>query len=72
MHNYIRHEADPIDAKQHEDYLEEAPTYTKGQLPELRDFIKKSIRRGAQKDVLSGGSVCFIILVKTKLKKLFM
>lgn len=44
LHNYIRHEADPIDAKQYEEYLEEAPVYTKGQLKKLRDFIKKSIR----------------------------
>jgi hypothetical protein len=52
LHNYIRHEADPIDAEQYEGYLEEAPAYTKGQLPELRDFIKKSICKGDQKDVL--------------------
>ena len=52
LHNYIRHEADPIDAVQYEDYLEEAPVYTKGQLKELRDFIKKSIRKGDQKEVL--------------------
>lgn len=52
LHNYIRHESDPIDAKQYEDYLEEAPAYTKGQLPKLRDFIKKSICKGDQKEVL--------------------
>ena len=52
LHNYIRHEADPIDAKQYEDYLEEAPAYTKGQLNELRDFIKRSIKTGDNKEVL--------------------
>lgn len=52
LHNYIRHQSDPIDAKQYEDYLEEAPAYTKGQLPKLRDFIKKSICKGDQKEVL--------------------
>lgn len=52
LHNYIRHEEDPIDAGQYEEYLEEAPAYTKGQLPELREFIKKSIRKGDQKEVL--------------------
>lgn len=52
LHNYIRHESDPIDAKQYEDYLEEAPAYTKGQLKELRDFIKKSIKKGDKKEVL--------------------
>ena len=52
MHNYIRHENDPIDAKQYEEYLEEAPTYTKGQLQGLRDFIKKSIKTGDKKEIL--------------------
>lgn len=52
LHNYIRHAGDPIDAKQYEDYLEDAPAFTKGQLSKLRDFIKKSIRKGDQKEVL--------------------
>lgn len=52
LHNYIRHEADPIDAEQYRDYYEEAPAYTKGQLPKLRDFIKKSISKGDRKEVL--------------------
>lgn len=52
LHNYIRHEADPIDAVQYKDYLDEAPAYTKGQLMELREFIKKSIKRGDNKEVL--------------------
>lgn len=43
LHNYIRHESDPLDAEQYRDYYLEAPAYTKGQLPELREFIKKSI-----------------------------
>lgn len=52
LHNYIRHPGDPIDADQYSDYLEEAPAYTKGQLQQLRDFIKKSIRKGDNKEVL--------------------
>ena len=52
LHNYIRHEADPLDAAQYREYLEEAPAYTKGQLPELRNFIKQSICKGDQKEVL--------------------
>ena len=52
LHNYIRHEEDPLDAEQYRDYLEEAPAYTKGQLNQLRDFIKKSIRKGDRKEVL--------------------
>lgn len=52
LHNYIRHKSDPIDSSQYKDYLDEAPVYTKGQLKELRDFIKQSIRKGDQKEVL--------------------
>lgn len=52
LHNYIRHADDPLDAGQYKDYLEEAPAYTKGQLDQLRAFIKKSIQKGDQKEVL--------------------
>ncbi len=52
LHNYIRHANDPLDAVQYHDYLEEAPAYTKGQLPQLRDFIKRSIKKGDHKEVL--------------------
>ena len=52
LHNYIRHQDDPLDAEQYRDYLEEAPAYTKGQLDQLRKFITKSIVRGDKKEVL--------------------
>ncbi len=52
LHNYIRHENDPLDSSQYKDYLDEAPAYTKGQLDQLRTFIKKSVRKGDNKDIL--------------------
>jgi DUF2075 family protein len=52
LHNYIRHENDPLDEKQYEDYLDEAPAFTKGHASDLRKFIKKSIVRGDKKDIL--------------------
>ena len=52
LHNYIRHEDDPLDAEQYRDYLDEAPAYTKGQLDQLRTFIKKSIQKGDRKEIL--------------------
>ncbi len=52
LHNYIRHENDPLDSAQYKDYLDEAPAYTKGQIDELRDFIKRSVRKGDNKDIL--------------------
>ena len=52
LHNYIRKENDPLDAKRYEDYLEEAPAFTKGQIGQLRDFIKTSVKKGDQKEIL--------------------
>ena len=52
LHNYIRHENDPLDSKWYSDYLEEAPAYTKGQLDQLREYIKKAVVKGDKKDVL--------------------
>lgn len=52
LHNYIRHACDPLDADQYQDYLEEAPAFTKGDLPKLREFIKKSVKKGDNKEVL--------------------
>lgn len=52
MHNYIRHENDPIDAVQYVPYYQEAPVYTKGQLYDLRDFIKKTVVKGDNKQTL--------------------
>ena len=47
LHNYQRQlQKDPVDAEQYRDYYEEAPVFTKGQVAQLRDFIKKSVRRG--------------------------
>lgn len=52
LHNYIRHPNDPLDAVQYQDYLIDAPAFTKGQLEQLRYFIKKSVRKGDNKEVL--------------------
>lgn len=52
LHNYRRHKQDPIDAKQYETYLEDAPAFTRGEVTKLRDFIKKSIRIGDNKELI--------------------
>ena len=52
LHNYRRQENDPLDESQYETYLEEAPAFTRGEVEKLRDFIKKSIRQGDQKELL--------------------
>jgi DUF2075 family protein len=52
LHNYIRGANDPLDSGRYKDYLDEAPAFTKGQLFELRDFIKASIKKGDKKEIL--------------------
>ena len=46
LHNYPRKDNDPLDAKQYEDILSDAPAFTYGQRDALRSFIKKNIKTG--------------------------
>lgn len=52
LHNYLRTQNDPIDSSWYEDYLKDAPAFTKGQNKELREYIKKRIVKGDNKQVL--------------------
>ena len=52
MHNYIRKDNDPLDDSQYEAYTSEAPAFTRGQVSDLREFIKKCVRTGDRKEVL--------------------
>lgn len=52
LHNYRRVENDPIDSKQYQIYLDEAPAFTRGQVPDLRKFIKNKIVKGDNKTIL--------------------
>ena len=52
LHNYRRHDQDPLDAEQYEIYLEDAPAFTRGEVTKLRNFIKKSIRIGDNKELI--------------------
>lgn len=52
LHNYRRIANDPLDSSQYEVYLEDAPAFTKGQVDELRAFIKKSVVKGDNKELL--------------------
>ena len=52
LHNYRRNNDDALDKEQYLTYLEEAPAFTKGQVPDLRQFIKKSIIKGDNKEIL--------------------
>lgn len=52
LHNYARTENDPIDSEWYDDYQNEAPAFTKGQNAKLREYIKKSIVKGDNKEIL--------------------
>ena len=52
LHNYLRVDNDPIDSSWYDDYLRDAPAFTKGQNRQLREYIKKHIVKGDNKQVL--------------------
>ncbi len=52
LHNYARTENDPIDSEWYDDYQNEAPAFTKGQNAKLREYIKTSIVKGDNKEIL--------------------
>lgn len=52
LHNYVRKDHDPLDDQQYEAYTLDAPPFTKGQVSDLRAFIKKCVRTGDKSKVL--------------------
>ena len=52
LNNYRRVKNDPLDEKQYEIYLKDAPSFTRGQVDKLREFIKKSVVRGDNKELI--------------------
>ena len=52
LHNYERKYNDPIDDVQYDAYTSEAPAFTKGQVNDLRNLIKKCVKTGDKKEVL--------------------
>ena len=52
LHNYVRKDHDPLDDRQYEAYTMDAPPFTKGQVSDLRAFIKKCVRTGDKSEVL--------------------
>ncbi len=52
LHNYRRQSHDPLDEKQYEVFLEDAPAFTFGQTLDLKAFIKQRIIRGDKESLL--------------------
>lgn len=52
LHNYRRHQPDPLDAPQYAPFMEEAPAFTRGEVEKLRCFIRSCVKKGDQKELL--------------------
>ena len=52
LHNYLRTETDPLDDPQYQEYLDDAPAFTKGDVRKLRSFIKRAITTGDRNSIL--------------------
>ena len=52
LHNYLRESNDPLDDPMYQDYLSEAPAFTKGDVRKLREYIKGTVKTGDNADIL--------------------
>lgn len=52
LHNYVRKDNDPIDDSQYNAFIFAAPAFTRGQVFDLRAFIKKTVKYGDDKEIL--------------------
>ncbi|MFD2640198.1 DNA/RNA helicase domain-containing protein [Piscibacillus salipiscarius] len=52
LHNYRKQQDDPLTDDYYEYYLNLAPVYAKGDVEKLRNFIKKYIKHGDNKEIL--------------------
>ena len=52
LHNYRKGNPEKLEQNQYKEYVEDAPIFTRGEVSKLRDFIKKSVKHGDDKQVL--------------------
>lgn len=52
MHNYRKGNPEKLEQKQYKEYVDDAPIFARGEVSKLRDFIKKSIKIGDNKELL--------------------
>lgn len=52
LHNYVLAKADPLVGEHYRTYLDRAPLFAKGMVPELRYFLKQHIRKGDKEAIL--------------------
>ena len=52
MHNYRKSNPEKLEENQYKEYVEDAPVFARGEVSKLRDFIKKSVKSGDNKQLL--------------------
>ncbi|WP_310601863.1 DNA/RNA helicase domain-containing protein, partial [Anaerosporobacter sp.] len=52
MHNYRKGNSEKLEENQYREYVEDAPFFGRGEVSKLRDFIKKSVKTGDDKQLL--------------------
>lgn len=52
MHNYRKSNLEKLEENQYKEYVEDAPIFGRGEVYKLREFIKKSVKTGDNKEVL--------------------
>ena len=52
MHNYRKSHPEKLESNQYEEYVEDAPLFARGEVSKLREFIKKCVKVGDNKDLL--------------------
>lgn len=52
MHNYRKNSPEKLEENQYREYVEDAPIFGRGEVSKLREFIKKSVKIGDDKQLL--------------------
>ena len=52
LHNYRKSNPEKLEQNQYKDYVDDAPMFARGEVSKLRDFIKKSVKIGDNKQLL--------------------
>ncbi|SEW21258.1 hypothetical protein SAMN05216413_1614 [Ruminococcaceae bacterium KH2T8] len=52
MHNYRKSNPEKLVQDQYKEYVDDAPLFARGEVSKLRDFIKKSVKYGDNKQIL--------------------
>lgn len=53
LHNYFIQENDPLLDEHYAEYIEKSPVFRKGEMEQLRQFIKKYIKYGDKNDIIA-------------------